>query len=740
MRSLWIAALCSSFAGYAQPVLPPWSDAFLQDEVAEIHIDILPEFLEFALSPEYAIQEIDFPVRFVYHSSQRADTLYNVGFRLRGNTSLNAAKKSFKLSFNSFVPGGKWLDLEKLNLIGNQNDPSLLRAKLCWDGMRRFGLAGSRTSFVKVFLNEEYRGLYVNTEHIDENFAAQYFGSERSVLWKCTYPADLDFKGNNPDLYKEEFWGRRAYELKNNRQDDYTFLADFIAVVNNTTSWELPCALPRVFNVHDYLKYLALDVLTGNWDGYWYNKNNLYLLRNHHTGVFEYLPYDLDNTLGIDWLGVNWLNRDVYAWGHPIEPRALAQRILSVPQWRDAFSGYISDFANTWFLSDEFITHAQNLQNLIAADALADPYRPLDFGFTEDDFINAIHTAAGGHVNYSIAEFASGRATSAINQLDNYVNHPFAHHVRAEVEENEVIIRSVTDIHTTHLAAWRVWPGGIWNATPMTSTNDDVPWNGVGQIAQINVPTGTASIEFNVVTEEVWNTEATGACGSFFIHLEPAPEGIVINELQASGNSVIADEFGEYDDWIELFNAGNTPIHLGQMFITDKTDFWNQWRLPNVTLEPGQFFLLWADGQPEQGFRHLGFSLNQMGETLVLSRMVQRAPQLLDEVSFSQVSSGYSYGREVDGSPNWIPFETPTPGAPNGVVGISKFESASFSIYPNPASTWVSSTVPISGTIIDLSGRVVLTFSEAMRIDISALSAGTYVMSAGGHQVKMVIL
>ena len=56
------------------------------------------------------------------------------------------------------------------------------------------------------------------------------------------------------------------------------------------------CEIERVFNVVDYLKIIAFDVLIGNWDGYVGNKNNYYLYHNPQTGLFDYIPYDLDNT------------------------------------------------------------------------------------------------------------------------------------------------------------------------------------------------------------------------------------------------------------------------------------------------------------------------------------------------------------------------------------------------------------------------------------------------------------
>ncbi|MBK6347143.1 MAG: hypothetical protein IPF68_14665 [Bacteroidales bacterium] len=41
------------------------------------------------------------------------DTIHETGFRLRGNTSRYSAKKSFKISFNTWVPGQKYHGVEK---------------------------------------------------------------------------------------------------------------------------------------------------------------------------------------------------------------------------------------------------------------------------------------------------------------------------------------------------------------------------------------------------------------------------------------------------------------------------------------------------------------------------------------------------------------------------------------------------------------------------------------------------
>ena len=125
----------------------------------------------------------------------------------------------------------------------------------------------------------------------------------RRQLLQVPVARHLEYISQEPDDYKFEVNGRRAYELKTNDElDDYTDIAEFIDVLNNTSDADLQCALEEVFNVADFLKVQAHDVVSGNWDGYAGNKSNFYLYHNPQTGLFDYIPYDLDNTWGIDWL------------------------------------------------------------------------------------------------------------------------------------------------------------------------------------------------------------------------------------------------------------------------------------------------------------------------------------------------------------------------------------------------------------------------------------------------------
>ena len=124
---------------------------FDDSEVAVVKIYIEQEYLNYLYAPENAESDSLFPARFVYQNAQIPDTtVENIGFRIRGNTSRVSRKKSFKVDFNHFVQGRQFYDLEKMNLNGEHNDPSIIRAKLCWDLFNQIGVPASRANHARV--------------------------------------------------------------------------------------------------------------------------------------------------------------------------------------------------------------------------------------------------------------------------------------------------------------------------------------------------------------------------------------------------------------------------------------------------------------------------------------------------------------------------------------------------------------------------------------------------------------
>ena len=340
MKQLYFLVFILFFSQLNAQILQPDLGWVFEDEsVARIDIAIDQDSLDQMLLEENWYSDHEYPAMMVFTKNGIADTVDNVGFRLRGNTSRESAKKSFKIAVNSFVPGARYEGLKKLNLNGEHNDPSIARSKLNWDLLRTNQLPSTRAVHIEFYINDVYNGLFILIEHINDDFLNLRYGNDHGNLYKCLWPANLNYISDDPNDYKFESNGRRTYDLKNNLdEDDYSDIANFIDVLNNTPINDLYCELSKVFDVEDFLEILAIDVLTGNWDGYSFNKNNFYLYHNPETDRFQYIPYDLDNTLGIDWFNIDWTDRNIYNWSSSWEYLPLYERSMDNAEMKEIFT------------------------------------------------------------------------------------------------------------------------------------------------------------------------------------------------------------------------------------------------------------------------------------------------------------------------------------------------------------------------------------------------------------------
>ncbi len=147
---------------------------------------------------------------------------------------------------------------------------------------------------------------------------------------------------------------------------------------------------------------------------------------------------------------------------------------------------------------------------------------------------------------------------------------------------------------------------------------------------------------------------------------------IVINEVQSSNSSTISDEDGDFEDWIELYNAGSDTVWLhGYGLSDDAAQLW-RWVFPEgVHVAPNDFLLVWASGKdrrvPDQPL-HTNFSIRSEGEEVLLSSFTipdgGHSP-IIDKLDPTPIPTDYSFGRYPDGSENRQLFASPTPGTPN---------------------------------------------------------------------------
>jgi len=197
---------------------------------------------------------------------------------------------------------------------------------------------------------------------------------------------------------------------------------------------------------------------------------------------------------------------------------------------------------------------------------------------------------------------------------------------------------------------------------------------------------------------------------------------IYINELMAK-NNVVADEYGEYDDWIELYNDNDTSVLLTGLYLSDDANDKTKWQIEGpIIIPPHGFTILWLDDQPDQGPNHVPFKLSSSGESVFLSQEQGGELVVLDEITFGTQPDEVSYGRETDGNDNWVHFGDYSPNESNNGNGLYFNATISFSV----ESGTFNSSFPITLSCSDPSAPIRMTTDGSIPTPTSSLYTGQF--------------
>ncbi|MBN2172347.1 MAG: CotH kinase family protein [Candidatus Krumholzibacteriota bacterium] len=204
----------------------------------------------------------------------------------------------------------------------------------------------------------------------------------------------------------------------------------------------------------------------------------------------------------------------------------------------------------------------------------------------------------------------------------------------------------------------------------------------------------------------------------FYYHTALVMDGslpLFLNEFMALNDTTIVDEHGDYEDWVELYNAGEVAIDLAGFFLTDDLEEPAQWCFPADTacvIGPGEWLLVWTDDDDEHGPLHTNFKLDGDGEELAV---LLPDTTLLDYVAFGAQQADVSYGRVEDGGGTWGFLPKATPGWSNEDLIAAPDTPAppalALDAWPNPFNPAVTLRCVLPGAgpatldVFDVAGR-----------------------------------
>ena len=160
---------------------------------------------------------------------------------------------------------------------------------------------------------------------------------------------------------------------------------------------------------------------------------------------------------------------------------------------------------------------------------------------------------------------------------------------------------------------------------------------------------------------------------------------VVINEYSAANYDSFQDNYGEYEDWIEIYNTSGANVDLNGWYLSDKATNLTKWQFPSSFILPaGNTVLVYCSGRDEivGANAHSNFKLTQTkgNEKIILTDL--SGTTVIDSLTVFPNQKGDSRGRTTNGGNTWSVFQTPTPGANN--AGAMQ-EYASTPIFSQPS-------------------------------------------------------
>ncbi len=362
----------------------------------------------------------------------------SVGVRYKGNSTfclpndVFSPKVPYNIDMNYFIGGQKLLKYKKVKLANAWMDATFAKQIVASNLYRRY-LPTGESNLVRLNVQGNYVGLYVNDESINKQFLSKHFDEKSGPLFKCdnidrfcdtanaptAMPPNLFYMGDDSTLYYNSYDIKSEYGWKEFINLMKTIDLDF----QNIDS---------VLNVDRTLWAFAVNQVIANLDCY-----NTYYVHNYYMyqtkdGLFQMIPWDLDNSfvgaiMGWDyWNPSNVYEYDPYYTGGPYtgpsgtpqpwEARPLLFKLLNDPHYRKVYSAHIRTIIEESLDTAQIRVNIENLQSLAYNAASQDNNKV----FTMNEYYNNTESAIWAAFNWGF-----GGILSTVNERKQFLlNHP----------------------------------------------------------------------------------------------------------------------------------------------------------------------------------------------------------------------------------------------------------------------------------------------------------------------------
>lgn len=355
----------------------------------------------------------------------------DIGLRYKGNSSFRSAietfKRPFKLDFNHYKDGQKFLGMSQLNLNNNSMDTSQIREALAYGLFRKAGVPAPRTAFAKVWLTvpgrheRRFLGLYTVVEEVNKAFLKNCFQSAKGLLMKPTHANNMPYLGQEWSAYD------KTYEPKTDARasDTRKFIA-FLKLIHNAEPAEFQKQIDNFMETDEFLRFIAINAMLANLDSFLGTGHNFFLYLHPDTGRIFWIPWDLNHAFG-GFPGGGSAERQMrLSIKRPWAGRnILLDRLFEDETRRKAYENFCKSFASEHFTTAKL--HAE-IDRLYAAikDAIEEenragvrlPRGPMDRFESRGNGVEQLKTLAAMRAE-SVAAQLEGRDEGVIPEIQH---------------------------------------------------------------------------------------------------------------------------------------------------------------------------------------------------------------------------------------------------------------------------------------------------------------------------------
>ncbi|MEL7534472.1 MAG: CotH kinase family protein, partial [Bacteroidota bacterium] len=611
----------------------------------------------------------------------------------------NQTKNPFHIELDTYKDQ-EYQSYKDIKLSNVAKDPSFLREVLSYQILRQY-MNAPQSNFANVYVNGTLMGLYTNSEAITKTFVDRYFYSKGNTFVKCNPPAGAGPQSN--DLPNLVYLGADssnyydAYELKSDAGwDELIDLCDTLS--NHFTDIE------SILDVDRALWMLAFNNVFVNLDSYIGGFAQNYYLYRDDNRRFIPIVWDLNESFGqFSNTGSGSLNNTTakQQMSHLLHQNdgdyPLVQKLLSDPMYKRMYLAHVKTMVLENFDDGSYYATGISLQNTINASVQADNNK----FFTYANFLSNLSVdvsagggGPGGNSTYpGITNLMDARSNYLLGLNDFTQTEPSISNINAS-NPSPIITESIqitTDISDANAVYFGYRSDQELPFTRVQMYDDGAHGDGAANdgVYGVDLTIENTYTQYYIYAENNNIGMFSPRRAEHEFHTITATYSnvslgdLVINEFLASNDAAIADQDGEYDDWIELYNNGSTNLDLSGYALSDDPTELRKWEFPAGTeIEANSYLIIWADNDDEQDGLHAEFKLSSSGESLFL---VDDSDVIIDEVTFLAQSADISYGRIPNGIGNFS-LMPPSFAAENSLsTALDSFQDVNFTLYPNPA-------------------------------------------------------